>query len=209
MLVVDGTMSRQAAANSFLVVSSSRIRAMQLDAIACNQCGAPLQIPDALEFVTCNHCGASLAVRREESVTYTEVLSQLAEQTAGLAEQVAHLRYQNAVADVDRRWDKQRETLLGRNKDGSTYEPNATVSIIGGGVLIVIGIFLAAATGAGGIGMSLIGTGLLFAVLGGYAGARFDQAKTAYRRRRARLKVDQFHKLPDDEITADEIPELK
>lgn len=182
---------------------------MPLEAIACNQCGAPLQVPDAAQFVNCNHCGASLAVRREESVTYTEVLSQLSQQTANLAEQVAHLRYQNAVDQVDRNWEAQRQAMLHRNKDGSTYEPNSTFSIIVGGALVAIGIILTAGTRAGGFGLGFVGLGLFFAVAGGFAGARFEKAKAAYRKRRARLTVDQFRNPQNDEVTAEEIPDLK
>lgn len=182
---------------------------MPLEAIACNQCGAPLQVPDAAQFVTCNHCGASLAVRREESVTYTEVLSQLSQQTANLAEQVAQLRYQNAVDQVDRRWEKEREKLLVRTKDGTTYEPSSTVALVGGGAMAVLGIILTAGTTFGSMGLWLVGGGIIFAVIGGFAGVKFEKAKSQYRKRRAMLSVDQFRGEANDEVTADEIPDLK
>ena len=76
---------------------------MNLDTIACNQCAAPLSIPEAAKFVTCNHCHANLAIRRNDSVKYTEIVEKIAEQTANLAEQVAHLRYQNELERIEPR----------------------------------------------------------------------------------------------------------
>jgi hypothetical protein len=99
--------------------------------------------------------------------------------------------------------------MLHRSKDGSTYEPNSTFSIVVGGAMVAIGIVMAAATDIGGVGLGLVGMGLFFAVVGGMAGARFEKAKAAYRKRRARLSVDQFRGSGDDGVTADEIPELK
>jgi hypothetical protein len=182
---------------------------MSLEAIACNQCGAPLQVPDAAQFVTCNHCGASLAVRRDGTITYTEVLSQLSQQTANLSEQVAQLRYQNAVDQVDRRWEKEREKLLVRSKDGTTYEPSSSIALLIGGAMAVVGIILTAGTSFGSMGLWLVGGGIFYAVLGGFAGAKFEKAKSHYRKRRAMLSIDQFRGEANDEVSADEIPDLK
>jgi hypothetical protein len=188
---------------------------MPLEAIACNQCGAPLQVPDAAQFVNCNHCGASLAVRREESVTYTSIVAQLAEQTNGLAEQIAHLQYQNEAERIDRGWEAERQSMLIRHKNGTTSEPSSDLSAVGGVAMIIIGGLLFAAAirtdvnDLGSAGLSVFGLGLVWLTLGRLCGKNFERAKAAYRRRRARLTVDQFRGVPDDEVTADEIPELK
>lgn len=50
---------------------------MDLESIRCGSCGAPLHLAAGVNFVTCNHCQSHLAVRRDASATYTEVVEQL------------------------------------------------------------------------------------------------------------------------------------
>ena len=121
---------------------------MNLETIACNQCGAPLSVPEGAKFVTCNHCHANLAVRRNDSVRYTEMVEKIAEHTANLAEQVAHLRYQNELERIDREWQHQREMFMITDKNGARHEPTEAAGSIVFVLVIAFGIFWTLIAGA-------------------------------------------------------------
>lgn len=190
---------------------------MTVDTIACNQCGAPLSIPGAAQFVTCNHCGASLAVRRSESVTYTEVVAKLVENTSRLAKEVAHLRYQSELARIDREWEVERRQYLIEQKNGPPKEPNRDQALLQGFVIVIIGVVLAAfvAGNGGGGGAVLVGGfalvfGVVSAMMGAQKAADFERARLAYLGRRGSISVEDF--LEDDERPTtgpDEIPPLR
>lgn len=190
---------------------------MRIETIACNQCGAPLSVPGAAQFVTCNHCGASLAVRRSESVTYTEVVAKLVENTSKLAKEVAHLRYQSELARIDREWEMERRRYLVERKHGPPTEPSHFGAVIAGGSFAFVGIIacIVAATHDGPslfavFGTFSVGIGILGMTLGVKKAARFERAKAAYRSRRAQLKVEDFIERDDAlQTETDEIPPLR
>ena len=71
---------------------------MQTESLNCNNCGAPIEVPGGANFVTCVHCNTQLAIKRTESVAYTETLQRIDRHTEQLADQVAVLTYQNELA---------------------------------------------------------------------------------------------------------------
>ena len=64
---------------------------MELITLSCNQCGAPLEAPPSARFLTCAHCGSRLSVQRTGSAYYTEVMEQVATNTAQIATRVEAL----------------------------------------------------------------------------------------------------------------------
>lgn len=189
---------------------------MRLETLACNQCGAPLSVPEAAQFVRCNHCSASLAVRRSDSVTYTEVVEKLVEHASKLAEQVAHLRYQNELERIDREWEYEREGHLIKQKDGSLVEPTRGAAIFFGVGFASAGCVVSVVTIASGVwpfavfGIVAFGFGIVAAVSGTNAAERFERARLRYLRRRGSLKIDDF--LADarhEPVVSDDIPPLR
>lgn len=61
---------------------------MELETLSCNNCGAPLQVPENANFVSCAQCGSQLAVKRNESARYTEVLQRLDTRTTEMAREL-------------------------------------------------------------------------------------------------------------------------
>lgn len=175
---------------------------MTVENVACNQCGAPLAVPDAAKFVTCKHCGANLAIRRNESVTYTEQIAKIARSTSNLAHEVARLKYESELARIERAWQKEREQHIVKSQYGE-HEPNEFSAIMlwvlvcGGGLMLG-----AVSVGAG------VPAGLLFGVLIAAAGValghreyskfkKYEAAQHAYAVRRGTVRVEDF--LPDDD----------
>ena len=114
---------------------------MDLDSLSCNQCGANLDAPRAANFLTCNHCGTRLAVRRNESATYTELMEAVAKPLAAVADHLSDLAQEKALERIDREWEQEREQYYVRTRSGARHIPDATSSIFGGVVVAVFGAF--------------------------------------------------------------------
>jgi DNA-directed RNA polymerase subunit RPC12/RpoP len=107
---------------------------MKLDQISCNNCGAPLEVPEGTNFASCRHCGSRLAVRRTESASFTEVITDL-------KEQVEKLTRQNEIDALDREWEAEKERFMVTGKHGHRHLPTRTGSLAGGIMITVFGIF--------------------------------------------------------------------
>ena len=57
-------------------------------ALNCNNCGAPLSVPDGVRFLTCSFCQSQLEVVQEGNAAFTKVLEQLQERTEQVATDV-------------------------------------------------------------------------------------------------------------------------
>jgi LSD1 subclass zinc finger protein len=106
---------------------------MKLESVACNNCGAPLDVPEGANYVTCTHCNARLAVRRTEGARFTEVLDDL-------REQVAKLTRQNELEALDRQWDRDRMQFMITDKHGRSHLPVKGMMAVSGVVVVAIGL---------------------------------------------------------------------
>lgn len=104
---------------------------MKLEKLACNSCGAPLEVPESANYVTCNHCSTQLAVNRSESVTFTEAMDLLVEKTEEIGEQLSDLSLHNQLAALDRSWQLERENLMVAGPNGSLRIPEEAASARG------------------------------------------------------------------------------
>ena len=177
---------------------------MQVEAINCNKCGAPLEVSATTNFVTCGHCGSRLAVKRTGSSAFTELLEQLDQKTDAMARQLAELSYRSERERIDREWEQERAGFLTTDKHGKTHEPNAAGAVVMGLILIGFGLFFAVSSGSMGApsifqiaGLGLAGFGVFTMIYGPKRAQEFERAKEAYRRRRAAVTVEQF--LPKDD----------
>ena len=174
---------------------------MKLEKVVCNSCAAPLEIPESANFIRCNHCSTQLAVRRNQNITFTEQMEELADRaeelsdrTAELSEQVESLRIQNEIASLDREWEQERRTYMVRGKHGHQHIPSELGSIAGGIIAVVFGIFWTsqAAQMAGGgfaaFGVLFILVGIGTSIYGFVKAGRYREAKERYSRRRRELE---------------------
>jgi DNA-directed RNA polymerase subunit RPC12/RpoP len=119
---------------------------MRIESLDCNKCGAPLEVPENVNFVRCGHCGARLKVHREKAAHYTEVLDQIQESTRALRNEVQVLRLQNELRDLDEAWRMRREKLMVHDKHGRASKPSAVVGVIMGAIGVLGGIVWIAVT---------------------------------------------------------------
>jgi hypothetical protein len=162
--------------------------------VCCQGCGADLQIDEGIRFVTCNYCNARLEVVHDATVTHTRLLDQIEKTTRQMAGNLKVIELQNDLERLDREWQIEREGWMVRNKDGSTSEPGAVSSIIGGIIAIGFGIFwiiMTSSVGAPGI-FSLFGLVFIGAAIFGMVGASnkasgYNSAVQVYEQRRRSL----------------------
>lgn len=177
---------------------------MELIAIACHHCGAPLQIPPQTDLVTCQHCLTQLAVRRNESVAWTEAFDELDERTGQLSEaadeladRMAHIEYERALERLDRRWESQRA----RFEQQYSKNPEVLGGFVSFFLLMILGIF----------GMALFGEGVLVGAImcvlapavvicmwqwGASQEAEQRRVRQVYHRQRAELHKTYFGERP-------------
>jgi len=173
---------------------------MALESVACNNCGAPLQVPEEANYVTCVHCSTQLSVKRTGNARFTEAIDDL-------REQVEKLTRQNELEALDREWALERESFMVSGKHGRRRLPTKTGSLIGGIVITVFGLFwtsmaagitgTASNFGGGGIGGAFACFplfGLLFVAAGiaisiyAYRKAHdYEQAHRRYQQRRREI----------------------
>lgn len=163
---------------------------IELEKIACSNCGAPLEVPESIDFVTCNHCTTQLSIRRTESISYTEKLEQVAADQSLLRDRLVELERQNRLATLARNWERHKKQYEIHN-DGKTSMPSEAGGVVGMVMGAVVGIFIAiAAPGP----MKLFG--LVFFAVGVVAGLRsqtlakqYNRDYRNYRRRRTEIQT--------------------
>lgn len=169
---------------------------MELSPVACNNCGAPLQIPEAAQYVTCQHCSSQLEVKRNESVAWTEKMEQIEtidRRTEQLVDHMAQLRFQTELNRIDRWWEREERLYLVRDEHGNGHRPNAVGSVVAGCVVALAGFFFLAIGGEGlVIGPVMILVGVAIGFVGNHQAIKYENARRRYRRRRADVRVDDY-----------------
>ena len=181
---------------------------MDLTKLACNCCGAGLEVSDTTNFVTCHHCGSQLTVRRTKNSTFTEQLDRLERKTDQLSEQVESLAANSALEALDREWELEREHFMIESKKGGRHLPTKGAAVGGGIGIAVFGtLWTALAIGMTsaapsfgpfaiarvvfplfGIGFVIFG---VFSSISAYQKAeQYEQARRRYLQRRRELELD-------------------
>lgn len=114
---------------------------MQTEKIACNSCGAPLEVAATTQFATCRHCGAKLSVQRTDTAIFTETLEKLATKTDQLSEQVNNLSELTELAALDREWEREREKYMVTTQHGGRQIPSEAGAIGSGVAIALFGCF--------------------------------------------------------------------
>lgn len=115
---------------------------MEVVEVACNKCGAPLEVGEDTKFVTCGFCKARLRIRHKGGAHFTEVRKRVRavekktaavekkaaaveKKAASLDFEVKELRLKQELDELEDRWREEREELYIRQKNGGTVRPEA------------------------------------------------------------------------------------
>lgn len=170
---------------------------MSVLSVSCNHCGAPLQIDESTRYLTCRFCSSQLEVQHSESAIYTKVLEAIDERTTAMSKELNTIRWQNDLAQLDRDWERERESYLIRGQYGRTRVPSTTGSLLAmmlGIAFSVFWIVFADSQGAPGPVVSFGVLAIVVVVVGCAANllksVKYKERLSAYERRREQLMRD-------------------
>jgi hypothetical protein len=120
-----------------------------------------------------------------------------------MEQQLEELRIQSALTRLDQEWDRDREQYMMYGRYGYRYLPNKAMSVLGGVVIVVFGLFWtimagAITVGVGGgppfpfnlfplFGMLFIAFGVGVSIYSFVKASKYEEAQRRYQNRRARL----------------------
>jgi hypothetical protein len=171
---------------------------MRLVSLNCNQCGAPLEVPEKIKFVTCVYCSAHLSIRHEGNAVYSEALDEIEKRTGKIAEDLEILKIQSELESLDRQWMLDRDRFKVKGQDGHYSVPGQAGSIAGMILAAVFGVFwtvTAASMGAPGL-FPLFGIVFVIAAIAG--GIASLKKADAYQRNHKSYEVERkmlLHRL--------------
>ena len=110
---------------------------MESISVNCNECGAPLDVPQSIRFVTCSYCMSKLEIHRNETSIYTEQIDRIDQNTQKMSSDLDVIRFQNELERLDREWMLERELYLIKDKNGS-HVPNKSGSHLMPGIFVAI-----------------------------------------------------------------------
>lgn len=167
---------------------------MRLVSLNCNQCGAPLEVPEKVQFVTCGYCSARLSIQRSGGAVYSQALDEVEKRTEQIADDVETIKLQNELAALDRQWLLDRDKYKVKGQDDQYSVPSQTGSIVGMIIAAAFGLFwtvMAASMGAP-FFFPLFGIAfVIFAIVGGISSLNkaeaYQHSRQIYEARRKSL----------------------
>ncbi len=184
---------------------------MELISLTCNHCGASLEIPEETRFLTCQFCQTKLAVEHSGNAIFTSVLEELDQKTDQIIEELESLKRENAIARLDRNWEKCKQKYMVSDSDGNKSLPTKTGSVFGGIFIMIVGIiwtvFAATITSDSpfSFGAFFPLFGVFFIVIGlvatfiAYSKATdYEKAHRSYKKRRSSLFSSENTQFDDD-----------
>ena len=131
--------------------------------VACQSCGANLNIDESIRFVTCGYCSASLEIVHDPSAVYSKLLEDVVKRQDAVEDELNILRIERKIQRLEKEWENFRQNVCSKEKDGNLTEPNKAGPVFFGICALVIGLFILIASGSNQewIGV-LLGLGVLF-----------------------------------------------
>ena len=160
-----------------------------METVTCGGCGAPLSIPDNVEYVACRFCQAQLHVQRNQSVVFTEVLQSLQKQTERLANNTEILRLQQNIEFLDKEWKDESAEFTTPDSHGCMVFPDRESVAIEGKIMVAAAVIGTIAVFFFQPLLSLIGLLCVVAAVGNAKlrqekVARFEVKQAAYQQKR-------------------------
>ncbi len=172
---------------------------VQTETVTCSACGAPLSIPDNVEYVGCRFCQTQLHVQRNQSVVFTEVLQSLHRQTERLADNTEIIRLQQNIEFLDKEWKDESAEFTTTDSQGRTVFPDKDLVAIEGKMMVAAAVIGTVAVFFFYPLLSFVGLVCIVAVVGNNKLrqeklARFEGKQAAYQQKRNDL-LDQLRQI--------------
>ncbi|WP_353566761.1 hypothetical protein [Haloferula sargassicola] len=165
---------------------------VKVSKVACQQCGADLEVDENVRFVTCRYCSSRLEIVHDPSVSYSKILDDVMRRQDAVEHEVRLLRLERELRKLEETWATYRQATC-RSGNGILVEPNP----LGGYFIWVVGMVAMGFTfvlagqqsALAGFGAALLVGGIAF-VLGKVqidSGTRYQRAQANYHAKRAQL----------------------
>jgi len=116
---------------------------MKIHSVSCNNCGAPLEVEEGINYITCRFCNSRLEIKKSDSTHYTRVIEQLKADNKKMAKDVARLDLERELAELDRDWEKKQETIKINTRFGKK-KPTKLMAGLHVFIALICGIVLTA-----------------------------------------------------------------
>lgn len=162
------------------------------DLVTCDFCGAQIVVTPSTSEIACRRCERQLHTSQFESSNLANSFESLHEQNEALLEEVSRLKKRNQIADLDREWDRKKETFFVSTKRGKRV-PSRGRAIFGGIFGSAFSIAFASIGGASfppliGVGAVLLAISIFSMLYELGKADSLESAQTKYRNRRRRLR---------------------
>jgi hypothetical protein len=162
---------------------------MKITKVCCQGCGADLQVDESIRFATCNYCHARLEIVHDPTVTHTRLLEDIGRTTERMAGNLRVIELQNDLERLDREWADHRESFMVTGKNGHRSIPTEAGSMIGGGLMVVMGIVVLVVTANMGgpgplFGLAFIGIAIFSMISGTSKATGYRNAESSFTSRR-------------------------
>jgi LSD1 subclass zinc finger protein len=172
---------------------------MKLLSLTCNQCGAPLEVPEGAKFITCTHCSTRLVVQQSGGAAYTETLEAIGQRTEKIADDVETLKLQGELDRLDREWMLEREQYMVRDQHGGRRLPRRAAAGIVTAIVVgfaVLWMFMAQEAAAVLFGLLFIAAAVVVFCINLQKADRYERRLRQYESRRRRILSEMESRLP-------------
>lgn len=162
--------------------------------VACQSCGADLEVDESIRYVTCRYCHSRLEICHHPSSVYTKLLERVERTQRSTERELRLIRLERQLDRLEKQWHAFVDSVSSRKRDGRAAPPSGSDAI---GVVVVtailgIGFLVEGLSGLAMWPLAVLGGGILFA---GFMIARhsrrrareFEAMKTRYLQQRSAI----------------------
>jgi hypothetical protein len=171
--------------------------AAKITKVACQGCGAVLEVDESVRFVTCRYCASRLEICHEPSTIYSKLLEDVARTQKSAERELRLIRLERQLDRLDKTWKSFADSVSTKSRDGSLHQPGGSDSILVMVVTVLIGLLLLLASFQSRdhwplavLAVGVFFTGLMISRHAKRRAREFGRARRRYLERRAALKLE-------------------
>ena len=116
--------------------------AAKISKVACQGCGAVLEVDESVRFVTCRYCASRLEICHDPSTIYSKLLEDVVRTQKSAERELRLIRLERQLDRLDKTWKSFADSVSRKAKDGTLHEPSGSDSILVMVLTVFIGFLL-------------------------------------------------------------------
>lgn len=170
---------------------------VKLSRVACQSCGADLEVDESVRYLTCRYCGSRLEVCHQPSAIYTKLLERVERTQRSAERELRLIRLERKLQRLDGQWKSFEQSVSTRARDGSLTPPGPGDAVLFrvATVLIALILIVWGITDLPNFLPIILGLVVGFAgsMIASHAGRRyreFEKLRMRYAEKRAAVRVE-------------------